>query len=97
MTKNRILKYLKEHKNEYNEKYGVIKLGLFGSYARDEQNDSSDIDIVIEISKSKKNIHTFFAIKREMEKAFKKNVDLGIEGTIKTIVKDEINKEIIYV
>jgi len=97
MTKSEILDYLRNHKSELNKKYGVSKIGLFGSYARNEQNNDSDIDIAIEIEKGKKNIHTFLALKREMEKVFNKKVDLGIESTLKPIAKKHIQKEIIYV
>ncbi|MCL4430948.1 MAG: nucleotidyltransferase family protein, partial [Epsilonproteobacteria bacterium] len=86
-----------QHKKELHEKYGVIKIGLFGSYARDEQTEDSDIDIAVEIVKERKNIHTFLNLKREMEKAFEKKVDLGIESTLKPLAKIYIANEIIYV
>ncbi len=97
MTKEIILESLKLHKDEMHRKYGLIKIGLFGSYARDEQNEDSDIDIAIEIEKDKKNIHTFLNIKREIENLFKKKIDLGIESALKPIAKSYIEKEIIYV
>ena len=97
MTKDMILESLRLHKEELTNKYGLIKIGLFGSYARDEQREESDIDIAIEIQKDKKNIHTFLKIKREIEDLFGKKVDLGIESSLKPIAKEYINKEIIYV
>lgn len=97
MTKTFILNFLAEHKKELNEKYGVIKIGLFGSYARDEQTEESDIDIAIEIEKERKNIHTFLNLKREMEQILEKKVDLGIESSLKPLAKKYIEKEIIYV
>jgi hypothetical protein len=45
----------------------------------------------------KKSLSTFFALKRELEDAFKLKVDLGIESTLKPIAKKKILKEIIYV
>ena len=97
MTKEMILQSLTAHKEEFFSEYGLLKIGLFGSYARDEQREDSDIDIAIEIAKDKKNIHTFLKIKREMENLFGKNVDLGIESALKPIAKEYISKEIIYV
>lgn len=90
------MKYLKENKKELNEKYGVIKIGLFGSYARGEGKESGDIDIAVEIIREKKNIHTFFALKRELERALGKQVDLGIESAIKPAARKYIEQEIIY-
>ena len=96
MTKEDILEYLRINKSEFQNKFGVIKIGLFGSFARDEQNENSDIDLAIELEKDKKNLKNFFAFKRELEKRFDKKVDIGIENTFKPIVKEYVKKEIIY-
>jgi len=97
MTKAFILDFLSSHKDELAQKYGVTKIGLFGSYARDEQREDSDIDIAVEMSNEKKSLRTFFGLKNEMELAFGKKIDLGIESTLKPIAKEYILKEIIYV
>jgi len=96
MTTQNILDYLSSHKTEFRDNFGVIKIGLFGSYARGEQRDDSDIDLAVEISKEKKALSSFFGIKRMIEKDFGKKVDLGIETTLKPIVKEQVIKEIIY-
>ncbi len=97
MNKHDVINYLKSHKLEFKERYGVIKMGLFGSYARETQQEQSDIDLAIEIESSKKSLGTFFAIKRTIENDLNKTVDLGIESSIKPIVKERILQEIIYV
>ena len=97
MRKEDILRYLKSHKNEFYKKYGIIKIGLFGSYSKDMQKDDSDIDLAIEMEKNKKNLKNFFAFKRELENFFGKKVDLGIESSLKPIVKERIKEEILYV
>ena len=97
MTKAFVLDFLKQHKSEYLKKYGVTKIGLFGSYARGDSKESSDIDIAIEMIDAKKSLHTFFSLKRELEQAFNLKVDLGIESALKPIAKERISKEIIYV
>jgi predicted nucleotidyltransferase len=48
MTKNIILEYLKNKKEELHKRYGIVSLGLYGSYARDEATNNSDIDIFYE-------------------------------------------------
>jgi predicted nucleotidyltransferase len=45
MTKNQIIEYLKSKKETFRNEYGVTTLGLYGSYARDEATDNSDVDI----------------------------------------------------
>jgi len=97
MTKAFILDFLSQHKNEFLQKYGVTKIGLFGSYVRDDFREESDIDIAIEMLNEKKSLSTFFALKRELENAFNLKVDLGIESSLKPIAKEKILKEIIYV
>ena len=97
MNKEDILEYLKLHKEELAQKYGVSKIGLFGSFAKDKQTETSDIDLAIEIVKEKKSLGNFFGLKRELENVFGKKVDLGIESSLKPIVKEYIKKEIIYV
>jgi len=96
MTKALILDFLAKHKNEFKEKYGVTKIGLFGSYARGESTAASDVDIAIEMLNEKKSLHSFFSLKRELEKAFGTKVDLGIESTLKPIAKERILREVIY-
>lgn len=97
MTKTDVLTYLKAHKAEFEEKYGVTSIGLFGSFSRNEQTEKSDIDVVIEMASEHKSLSTFFAIKRTIEHDLHRDVDLGIESTLKPIVKSTIAEEIIYV
>jgi hypothetical protein len=97
MTKTTILEFLQSNKQKLAQDYGVTKIGLFGSYARDEAKEDSDIDIAVEIESNKKNIHNFFSLRRELEAAFGKRVDMGIESALKPIAKEYIQKEIIYV
>lgn len=97
MTKTEVLGYLKAHKTELKERFGVIKIGLFGSFARDEQREDSDIDLAIEIEKERKSLKNFFGLQRELEAQFGKRVDLGMENALKPIVKEYVQKEIIYV
>lgn len=96
MTKQETIKYLTSHKQELAEKFGVTKIGLFGSYAREEESQASDIDIAVEIESNNK-FRSFFGLKRHLEKHLNSKVDLGIESTLKPIAREHILKEIIYV
>ncbi|MBD3795847.1 MAG: nucleotidyltransferase family protein [Epsilonproteobacteria bacterium] len=96
MTKIEILDFLKQHKAELEDSFGLKKIGLFGSFARDEQKIDSDIDLAIEIE-SENKFRSFFALKKYLEDNLKHKIDLGIESTMKPIVKKYIQKEIIYV
>ena len=52
IDKTNILNYLKEHYSEFKNKYNVEQIGLFGSYARDEATENSDIDIFVKMKPS---------------------------------------------
>jgi len=96
MTKDEILNFLRDKKSFLAERYGVLSIGLFGSYARDEARDDSDIDIAVEIESSNK-FRSFFDLKYYLEEQLKKQIDLGIESTLKPIAKEYISRDIIYV
>lgn len=89
--------YLKNNKRFFYERFGVTRMGIFGSFAREEQTSSSDIDMVVEIEKSRKNIHSFLQIKRFLEKELTRKIDLGFEHSLKPIVREKIKGQIIYV
>jgi len=97
MQKNEIIAFLASSKSELQKKFGVNRIGLCGSYARDENRPNSDIDLVIEIESEKKDIHTFLALKRMLEAKLGTKVDIGFEHMIKPAAREKILKEIIYV
>ena len=97
LTDEQVLALIKNHKDDFHERYGIHRIGLFGSFARKEQTEASDVDIAIEMEPEKKNIHNFLAFKRHLEKELGRKVDLGIEGAKKPEAKKFIEKEIIYV
>jgi len=92
-----VVSYLRNNKKFFYERFGVTRMGIFGSFVRDEQTRSSDIDIVVEIEKSRKNIHSFLQLRRFLEKELAKKIDLGFEHSLKPIVRDKIKGQIIYV
>ena len=51
MTQDIIINYLTEHKEQFKKDFGITKIGLFGSYARNEAKNDSDIDILIDMKK----------------------------------------------
>ena len=91
-----ILNFLRNEKAFLRNEFGVINIGLFGSYAKGTPRSDSDIDMVVEIERSKKNIHSFMKLKRFLEKELSSKVDLGFENTLKPIIKEKIKGEIIY-
>jgi uncharacterized protein len=96
MTKEEIIDFLRQHKQEMYERFGVTKIGLFGSYARGEAREDSDIDIAVELE-GERLFRKFFALESYLKAGLEKEIDLGIESTLKPIVREQVIKEIKYV
>jgi len=96
MNKDEIIDFLKANKEEMRQKYGVIRIGLFGSYVREEAKEDSDVDIAVEMDE-RHIFRNFFALEQYLKNHLRKNVDIGIESAIRPIAKKHIMKEIIYV
>ena len=95
--KNDIVAFLKMHKDEMAQRFGVVSIGLFGCFARGEARDDSDIDIAIELRSEKKSLSNFFGVRRYLEQEFGKKVDLGIESALKPLARETVVSEIIHV
>ena len=96
LDKENIFGLLSDKKPEMNKRFGVTKIGLCGSYLRDEQREDSDIDILVELE-SPNAFRSFFGLKTYLEEMFHKPVDLGVEHAIKPAVRDHILINIHYV
>ncbi|WP_226896378.1 nucleotidyltransferase family protein [Poseidonibacter ostreae] len=96
INKTYILNYLREHYSEFQKKYNLEQIGLFGSYSRDEENQDSDIDIYVKMEPSLFNL---IDIKEQIENDLNKKVDIIREHKninpifLKRIKKDLINVE----
>ena len=78
------------------KRYGVKKIGLFGSYARDEQKTGSDIDILVEFEKGKKGFDNYMDLKFFLEDLFSYKVDLVIVDALKPDLKPFILGSVRY-
>ena len=81
---------------EFQEKYGVARIGLFGSYIRGEASPGSDIDIIVTFQENRETFDNYMDLKFFLEDIFEKSVDLIIEDTIKSRIKDQILHEAVY-
>ena len=96
MKKDEILIYLKEHKEEFAKKYHISQMVLFGSFARGENRDDSDIDIAINTHLS--DYFLLYDFKESLEKAFKTKVDVvRLREKMNPSLKKRILKDGIYV
>lgn len=96
MTQEDIMAFLKAHKQEMYERFGVTKIGLFGSYVRGEAREDSDIDIAVELT-GDRLFRKFFALESFLSSGLRKEIDLGVESALKPLVREQVAKEIKYV
>jgi predicted nucleotidyltransferase len=95
LSQQDILNYLTQHKKEFQEKYNIEKIGLFGSYARGEAHKDSDIDIYV---KMPPKMFKLIALKQQIEDDLKKSVDILREHKqMKPFLLHMIQKDINYV
>ncbi|MEA3383336.1 MAG: nucleotidyltransferase domain-containing protein [Campylobacterota bacterium] len=94
-TKQLILNYLKENKELFQKKYDIDTIALYGSYAKNQQTKSSDIDILVSSHKKIKDIDK---LKQNLQLHFKSTIDiLDEKNIILPTMKKMITKECLYV
>ena len=97
-TREEVLDFLKANQSYIKKHYSLTKIGLFGSFARNEQTRDSDIDLLIEIENNTPNISDLKeSLTKYFTKAFNRNVDIAREKYLKPYAKKEILKDTIYV
>jgi predicted nucleotidyltransferase len=93
MTRDEILKKLEENR-ETIRGFGVRRLGVFGSYVRGEQTETSDIDFLVEFERP--TFKNYFGLKFFLEKLFGCKVDLVFHDTIKPRIRNAILEKTVY-
>lgn len=92
LDKEKILKVLHEHRIDI-QKFGVKRLGLFGSFARGNQKDSSDLDFAVELEP--KTFDAYMGLKHYLEELFGRQVDLVLLSVIKPRLKPQILRDLV--
>jgi uncharacterized protein len=94
-TLDNILEKLRNYMPELQRKYPISNLGIFGSYARGEATENSDIDIAVDIS-GPMGLN-FIAMANEIEDLFGIKVDVVPKRSIKPGYLPYVEKDIVYV
>lgn len=98
VSRKDILDFLSGNKNYFKEQYHIIRIGLFGSYARNEQTVLSDIDLVVEFEENTQNLYDLKrALKEYIREKLNIEVDIAREKYLKPRYKKSILKETYYV
>ncbi len=98
MDNKLVLGFLKNHKKEIQNRYNIVKLGIFGSFAENKQSEKSDIDLLVEFDKNTVDI---FEKKQDLkvfiENQLNREVDICTIKYIKPFLKKHILKQAVYV
>ena len=96
MTKNSVIQILKKFKEENQVKYKLVRIGLFGSYAKNKAAEDSDIDIVVELLYP--DMYIMGDIKYDLEKIYNRDIDLiRLREKMNSVLKEKIEKEAVFV
>jgi predicted nucleotidyltransferase len=87
---------LTDFKNAFAQKFGITKLGIFGSVARQENTEDSDIDIVVEVEKP--TLSLMYELREMLKSIFKCEVDLvRFRSTLRPLFRSNILNDVVYV
>jgi predicted nucleotidyltransferase len=96
MKREDIINFISAHKAKFQQEFGVKRIGLFGSYARGDVRDESDIDIVVEIEKP--DLFYLIGIKQAIEEALGNKVDIiRLREKMNQTLRSRIERDVIYV
>jgi predicted nucleotidyltransferase len=91
-----VRKILIRHKHELRRKYRIKRLGIFGSFVRNEQKKNSDIDILVEFVEVP-GLFKFLEIEDRLSRLLGTKADLVMKDTLKPYIGRHILNEVIYV
>lgn len=95
-TFEEIKETIQEHKEEFQQQYGLKEIGIFGSYARGEQNEESDVDILIELERPIGFVK-FIRIENALSGILGTRVELVTKKALKPYIGKRILSEVKYV
>lgn len=94
-TKTEILKKLGELKKELKRRYKIKEIGVFGSVIKEEQSESSDLDILVDFEEGT-DLFDLVGLALFFEEKLKHPVDVVPKGALRKELKEAILKEVVY-
>lgn len=95
-TKKEVLSIIRRHQDKIRI-LGVKKLGLFGSFVRNEQNAESDIDLLVEFESGHKSFDNFIRLSFLLEELLSWPVELVTVESVSPYLRPYITQEVEYV
>jgi predicted nucleotidyltransferase len=96
MERNDVLRILMRFRDLKQDEFGIVRIGVFGSVARDEMTDISDVDVVVELDRP--DLLALVGIKQELEESLHRSVDVvRYRDRMNATLKRRIEREAVYV
>lgn len=89
-NKETVLQKIREHQTQL-KSFSIKRLGLFGSFVRNQATHDSDLDFLVEFEK--KSFDNYMGLKQYLEELFNRRVDLVLTSTLKPRLRSQILKE----
>jgi uncharacterized protein len=86
---------LAQYKPELRRDFRVREIGIFGSYIRGEENEGSDLDILVEFEDAP-SLFKFIQLERYLGQVLKIKVDLVMKDALKPVIGERIMREVVY-
>lgn len=87
---------IREHMPELRDTYKVSRIGIFGSFARDDATESSDVDILVEFSQNVGLFH-FIDLQNRLSQILNRKIDMATPEALHPIIKEQILCEVLYI
>jgi predicted nucleotidyltransferase len=91
-----VLTLLRQNEPELKRRFGVAKIGIFGSFVRGEERPDSDVDVLVTFQNGKKTFDNFMGTKFYLEDLFKRKVDLVTDAALKPLIRGPILQDVVY-
>ena len=94
-TRTEVLYILRSLKDELRERYHVERIALFGSYAREEQGEGSDIDVLVEFG-SGADLFDFVGLSQYLEEKLGSGVDVVPEAALRPEIRGQVTRDLLF-
>ena len=95
--KNIVIKKLEAQAPAIRTQFGVKRIGIFGSFARNEQTRKSDVDVLVDFAPGNATLHNFVSLCDYLEALFRRKVDLLTEPSISNLLRPYIEQDVIWI
>ncbi len=96
MNRDEVLNALRAHKPTLAERFGVTRLALYGSFARDQATPDSDVDVLVEFD-TPPDWRRYFGAQFYLEDLLGRTVDLATDGEVRAEIRPYVERDSIYV